>query len=340
MMVMVGPVPPVVSPSSASGKDIPPPRAKVAHAVPSALESVQGYNSISGIPPPISGGGAFGPQSAAAVYNHIHDTASKRIQTLDYIRNAHDGRVYWFNTLHFSKADLYRLPYFEKRKLTRRGINYLFLGLSLPPILDVGSSLIEYLKALNALLLEFETFQQMHPADGGTGSSLARARLPQMFKRSAHTSTKARRASSANEIGLPMQASDHSDIKAMGNVASSTNAASTVSAFPSGAESSDLLPGEEYTYLLTPTLPFDPDYFETFATLCDVLIDCYTRLTILVTSPTVCSVHLNELFTKADAKLRKLIVSSLVREFEDSSRTGVKSEIAGVSRVVLGGLLG
>jgi hypothetical protein len=32
-------------------------------------------------------------------------------------------------------------------------------------------------------------------------------------------------------------------------------------------ESSDLHPGEEYTYLLTPSLPFEPDFFETFATL-------------------------------------------------------------------------
>lgn len=199
---------------------------------------------------------------------------------------------------------------------------------------------MEYIKTLNALLLEFETFQSYHPADGGTTSSLARARFPQMFKRSGHTTTKTRRASSATEIGLPMQSSDHSDIKAMGNIASSTNAASSVPAFPSHSESSDLLPGEEYTYLLTPALPFDPDFFETFATLCDVLIDCYSRLSSLVVAPSVCTVALGEMFAKTDARLRKVMVAGVIREFEDASRNSVKTEIAGVNRVVMGGLLG
>ena len=233
-----------------------------------------------------------------------------------------------------------RMPYFDPKRLSRRAINFLLLGLSLPPILDAYSTPMEYLRALHALLLEFEAFQQVHNPDGNFSSNLVRARLPQMFKRSTYTGNKARRASSANEIGLPMHFSDPSDVKAMtGNLASSATAASAVTSFPN-TDSSDLLPGEEYTYLLTPSLPFDPDFFETFVTLCDVLIDCYNRLTGLISSPAMCNTALGELFTKTDAKLRKVMVAGVVRDFEDASRTGAKSEIAGVSRVVLGGLLG
>ncbi|KAI7978564.1 hypothetical protein EIK77_006899 [Talaromyces pinophilus] len=199
---------------------------------------------------------------------------------------------------------------------------------------------MEYLRALHALLLEFETFQQVHNPDGNFSSNLVRARLPQMFKRATYTGNKTRRASSANEIGLPMHFSDSSDVKAMtGNLASSATAASAVTSFPN-TDSSDLLPGEEYTYLLTPSLPFDPDFFETFVTLCDVLIDCYNRLTGLISSPAVCNTALADLFTKTDAKLRKVMVAGVVRDFEDASRSSAKSEIGGVSRVVLGGLLG
>lgn len=136
-----------------------------------------------------------------------------------------------------------------------------------------------------------------------------------------------------------MQSSDPSDLKTTaGNLGSASSGAS-VTSFPL-TESSDLLPGEEYTYLLTPSLPFEPDFFETFATLCDVLIDCYSRLTALVSSPSVCTVALGETFSKADSRLRKIIVAGAVREFEDASRNSAKSEVAGVSRVVLGGLLG
>ncbi|KAJ5570378.1 uncharacterized protein N7459_009808 [Penicillium hispanicum] len=267
--------------------------------------------------------------------------AAKRISTLDYLRKALEGRVYWFNTVHFSRGDISRLPYFEPRKLSRRAVNYLLLGLSLPSILDVSSTPFEYLRALNALLLEFETFQSVHPPDGSSSSSLARARIPQMFKRAAHAGTKTRRASSATEIGLPMQSSDPSDLKttAGNNITSPSTAAASVISFPL-TESSDLLPGEEYTYLLTPSLPFEPDFFETFAALCDVLIDCYGRIVALVSSPSVCSIALGETFSKADAKLRKIMVAGAVREFEDASRNNAKNEVAGVSRVVLGGLVG
>lgn len=255
------------------------------------------------------------------------------------VLNRHEGRIYWFNTVHFSRTDIGRIPYFESRKLSRRAINYLLLGLSLPPILDVSSTPAEYLRALNALLVEFETFQQVHPPDGSSSSSLARARIPQMFKRAAQAGAKTRRASSATEIGLPMQSSDPSDLKGMtGNISSSASAAAVIS-FPH-TEASELLPGEEYSYLLTPSLPFEPDYFETFVTLCDVLIDCYTRLASLISSPSVCTVGLGEMFSKADAKIRKIMVAGIVREFEDASRNNAKNEVFGVSRVVLGGLLG
>jgi hypothetical protein len=155
-----------------------------------------------------------------------------------------------------------------------------------------------------------------------------------MFKRATHsTGGKGRRTSSAAEIGLPISSSDPVEIKSMSGMAP----VSTNSSFPSNDQ--ELLPGEEYTYLLTPSLPFDPDFYETFATLCDVLIDCYTRVMNLINSPALCTPNVHEMFSKADAKVRKVIVSGVVREFEDWSRTSVKTEIAGVGKVVLGGLI-
>ncbi|KAG9237551.1 hypothetical protein BJ875DRAFT_141958 [Amylocarpus encephaloides] len=290
-------------------------------------------------------GGPTGPTQIASqqppsptleniTYQHIQETSSKRISTLDYLRKAHEGRVYWFNTLLFNKPDLQRMPYFDPRKLARRATNYLLLGLSLPTVLDLNSSNVyEFLKTLNALLSEFESYQQVHPADGA--SSLSRGRFPQMFKRATGAGSKGRRTSSAADIGLPM-GNDAFDSKSTGGNTSIGGSGSATS-FPVGE--TDLLPGEEYTYLLTPSLPFDPDFYETFATLCDVLIDCYTKLSSLVASPRDCNPTMAELFTKADARVRKIIVQGVVKEFEDSSRAGVKQEVGSVGRVVLGGLM-
>lgn len=254
----------------------------------------------------------------------------------DNFFDRHDGRVYWFNTLRFTKADISKMPFFEPKKLASRATNYLFLGLSLPAVLDLNaSSPADYLRALNSLLTEFESYQQLHPPDGSSTSSLSRARIPQMFKRATHASTKGRRTSSAAGIGLPMSGSDPSEIKAMTNASGAS--ISKTSSVPSSDQ--ELAPGEEYTYLLTPSLPFDPDFFETFATLCDVLIDCYTKIMSLVPSPNAIGPSVGDNFSKADAKLRKVMVSGVIKEFEEASRAGAKAEFAGVGKVILGGLM-
>lgn len=233
-----------------------------------------------------------------------------------------------------SKPDLQRTSNIDSRKLARRATNFLLLGLSLPHIIDLYSStLMEFLKTFNALLSEFESFQQTHPPEGFSTSSLSRGRLPQMFKRATTTGSKGRRTSAASDIGLPL--SSEENVKSNNiNGASTTNPAMS---FPTSEN--DLLPGEEYTYLLTPSLPFDPDLNETFETLCDVLIECYTKLLSLVSSQRETTPTIAELFTKVDAKIKKLIVQGVVKEFEDTSRSGMKSEIMGVGKVVLGGLI-
>ncbi|KAI1274574.1 hypothetical protein F5Y07DRAFT_211543 [Xylaria sp. FL0933] len=273
------------------------------------------------------------PTETPTLYYHIQDVANKRISTLDYLRKAHEGRIYWLNTLLFDKPDLARMPYFDSRKLARRATNYLLLGLSIPVVIDLNSSTpLEFLRSLNTLLNEFDSYQQIHTENGVSSSSLSRARLPQMFRR---PGGKGRRQSGAASIDYadPNGASFNKD-------GSAVNAApASVINFGLGGEGNDLLAGEEYTHLLTPNLPFDPDFFETFATLCDVLIDCYQRLISLLTGPKDCTPVMLELFTKADQRVRKIIIQGVVKEFEDSSRTGLKQEVANVGKVVLGGLM-
>ncbi|KAI1497811.1 hypothetical protein F5X99DRAFT_352597 [Biscogniauxia marginata] len=278
---------------------------------------------------------------ASSLHQHIQDTANKRISTLDYLRKAHEGRVYWFNTLLFDKPDLQRMPYFDGRKIARRATNYLLLGLSLPAVIDLNSSTpLEFLRSLNTLLTEFESYQQIHTETGVSTSSLSRARFPQMFRRGA--GGKGRRQSGAAGAGMDYFDGNGNGGAGGGAVAdgSAVNSAPAgVISFGLGGEGNDLLPGEEYTHLLTPNLPFDPDFFETFATLCDVLIDCYTRLMSLLPTPRDCTPIIAELFTKADTRVRKIIIQGVVKEFEDSSRTGLRQEMMNVGKVVIGGLL-
>jgi hypothetical protein len=260
---------------------------------------------------------------------------------------SHEGRIYWFNTLLFSKSDLTRLPSFTTRNQARRATHYLLLGFSLPTILDLNAnSPSDYLKALNALLMEFEQYQSIHPADGSTPSSLSRARLPQMFKRAnmgmgmgMSMGSKGRRSSSANgDFPLLTPSNSFTGSETSGGMGGGFDSPPTTD--------DSLLPNESYTHLQTPSLPFDPDFFSTFATLCDVLIDCYTKILSMLSTPeSVASAGggvpslVGDLFNKADARVRKIILAGVVREFEDSCRAGLKSEVGGVGKVVLGGLM-
>ncbi|KAI0018724.1 hypothetical protein F4780DRAFT_501439 [Xylariomycetidae sp. FL0641] len=315
------------------------------------------YNTVAQTttsPPLLQTGLPLPPTESPSLHQHIHDLANKRISTLDYLRKAHEGRVYWFNTLLFDKPDLARMPYFDSRKLARRATNYLLLGLSLPAVVDLNSSTpLEFLRSLNTLLNEFDSYQAIHTENGVNSSSLSRARLPQMFRRG--RDGKGRRQSGAtgsiaegatSSFYMPTSTSSPSGDGGMGLLGSGLGDGSAVNSAPAGVinfglggEGNDLLPGEEYTHLLTPNLPFDPDFFETFATLCDVLIDCYARLMALLPTPRDCSPTIAELFTKADVRVRKIIIQGVVKEFEDTSRLGLKQEIASVGKVVLGGLV-
>jgi len=246
----------------------------------------------------------------------------------------HEGRIYWFNTLLFSRPDLTRLPSFSPRNLSRRATQYLLLGFSLPSILDLNSSsAADYLRALLSLLTEFEQYQAIHPVDGSAPASLVRGRLGMgmggVFKRvNASVGGKGRRSSS---VGGGFEGSGLDG--PLGNM-------------DVGLESDGLLPNESYSLLQTPSLPFEPDFFSTFATLCDVLIDCYTKILSLLSTPeSIVNAGgglpstVGDLFNKADAKVRKVILAGVVREFEDGCRGGVRAEVGGVGKVVLGGLM-
>jgi hypothetical protein len=296
-------------------------------------QSTYGGNAFGGLQPAaqLSTGGSATPH---IIFQHIHEMASKRISTLDYLRKAHEGRIYWFNTLLFAKSDLTRLPSHTPRNLSRRATHYLLLGFSLPTILDLNAnSSTDYLKALNALLMEFEQYQSIHPPDGSAPSSLSRGRIPQMFKRATVISGKSRRSSSAAN-----------DFPALTPQSSFQEPAYSVDSPPT--DDLTLLPNESYIYLQTPNLPFDPDFFSTFATLCDVLIDCYTKILSLLNTPESILLAgggvpsaVGDLFSKADARVRKIILGGVVREFEESCRQGVRGEVGGVGKVVLGGLM-
>jgi len=269
-----------------------------------------------------------GGQNPSAVYQSILETTQKRMATIDYLKRVHEGDVYYLTTLHYPPGSVSALPSMHAHKLGRRATSYYLLGYSLPALLDLNSgSPMEYLKALIALLQEFETYQSLSGTDGAS-NSLGRGRMGQMFKSSMGMGLGKGRRSSAATDSIALDPQSASFPFPSGGLGSPQETTSPVNAS-----------GHDFQHLLTPSLPFDPDFSTTFATLCDTMVETYSNLLNLITTPEQCSPTVGEAFAKADKSVRKILVANVMREFEESTRNGIKSEVAGLGKLVLGGLM-
>ena len=297
------------------------------------ISSSHGPNGLSLQPAATAPAVTAGGYNPRAVYQQIHETSAKRMATIEYLRKVHDGNIFYFGTLHYTPSSLQAIPAMHPLKMGRRANNYLVLGYSLPALLDLNSgSPLDYLKALSALLQEFETYQSLSGFDS-SGNSISKGRMGQMFKSGmglGNRAGKGRRASTATDsISITANSPEF-----LGLPKSSNEAVS-----PQDAPSPINTIGHDFQHLVTPHLPFDPDFSTTYATLCDTLIDTYAKLLDLVSTPDLCGASVGEAFAKADKAIRKILVSNVMREFEDSTRANVKSEVAGLGRLMLGGLM-
>lgn len=278
-----------------------------------------------------------GPLNPNTIYSQIQETSTKRMATIDYLRKLHEGDIFYFGAYHYSQGGLSAMPSMQQHKLARRATNYFVLGYSLPAILDMNSgSPMEYLKALSSLLAEFEEYQNLSGFDA-SGNLVSRGRMGQMFKSGMGFGTrtgKGRRSSTAiapdnlsidsrqaDLLGVPTSGKG-SDVGSLQDLTSPINPT-----------------GHEFAFLLTPHVPFEPDFLTTLGTLCDTLIDAYAKLMDLVSGPESCTPSVGDAFGKADKAIRKILVANVVREFEDQTRAGIKQEMAGLGKLTLGGLM-
>ncbi|GAB7348041.1 hypothetical protein MBLNU459_g6078t1 [Dothideomycetes sp. NU459] len=272
---------------------------------------------------PTQSGGLLTP---AAVLTHIHELSHKRIATLEYLRKLHEGNVFYFNTLSYSTSNLAHMPALHPARLGRRATNYVLLGTSIPPALDLAANNpLEYLRTLAALLAEYETYQSLNNPD--TSAGLSRGRMGAMFK-SGMRGVKGRRSSAAAE-----------SLMSIDNDSSATLDSMPLPPTSSHHHHHHHHHNHEFTYLQTPTLPFDPEFNTSFATLTDILIDTYGGVLQLLPSPEAVAPGVGEAFGKADKILRKILVQSIVQEFGDVTRKEIKSEVGGLGKVVLSGLM-
>ncbi|CAH1763415.1 11152_t:CDS:2 [Entrophospora sp. SA101] len=213
--------------------------------------------------------------NSSSTYDFLYELVQKRVTTFTYLKQVHEGRIHWLNTVCLNKEDLSIM--YENMRMKKRTGNFFVLGTSLAPILDITNPQ-DYVKALNVMLQEFD------------------------YHTNEHTKQKMKNFLRKSKIVKD----DDTSFQDTG----------------------------EYNYLFVPNIPFDLDYFQTFYTLCDILVEVYNKLLKIVALITkeIDSLARNTLKEELKSIDPMIILSNLGGGGSNSNNTGsVKSTISSTS---------
>ncbi|EPQ58552.1 hypothetical protein GLOTRDRAFT_114937 [Gloeophyllum trabeum ATCC 11539] len=110
-----------------------------------------------GVPSAVPTAGASPALGTATSVEYLRDLLQKRIITLTYMRNVHDGRSHWFHTIMMSRAELDRV--FNNTAMKKRTYRFAILGMSLSTLFDIQQPQ-DLLRGLLNTLNEFENMKE------------------------------------------------------------------------------------------------------------------------------------------------------------------------------------
>ncbi len=93
----------------------------------------------------------------------IEYIVTKRTANFDYIKRAHQGKVYWFNTVQLSKPLINR-GFASHKLLNKRSERWFTLGLSLAKLLEFPNGAL-LVRAMAQLIEEYEHFNDHNSND-------------------------------------------------------------------------------------------------------------------------------------------------------------------------------
>ncbi|KAG9318183.1 hypothetical protein JVU11DRAFT_262 [Chiua virens] len=99
----------------------------------------------------VSNGTSAAAQGTSVEY--LRDLVQKRIITLTYMRNVHEGRSHWFHTIMMSRSELDRV--FNNVAMKKRTHRFAILAMSLSNLLDIPQA-YDYLRGLLNVMNEYD----------------------------------------------------------------------------------------------------------------------------------------------------------------------------------------
>lgn len=230
-------------------------------------------------------------------------------------------------------------------------LHYFFLGGALNNLLELEHlSLLEYVKLLLALIKEYETFTGATDSTpknkiAGVGRRLFRSRIKSNDNTNDPSSMMANSSSSTNS-----SMNTNNNNNSTNNNNNNSNSKSRLSSFGSSHLHQHTANGnnhgnsgssnanniqlhnlssqfQDFQHLKIYHLPFLPDVYETFVSLCETLIIAFKYIgTLLEAAPSATIQESYDLLCKVDDKLRKYVITPTVKDIDTLSRSLIYEE--------------
>jgi len=123
------------------------------------VQSLQSESAASSSTLPVAANGAAVQGTTVEI---LREVVRKRIITLTYLRNVHEGRSHWFHTIMITRAELDRV--FNNSAMKSRTYRFAILGMSLAQSFDVKEPQ-DLLRGLSNALIEYDQNKDDHERD-------------------------------------------------------------------------------------------------------------------------------------------------------------------------------
>ncbi|GAA5932798.1 uncharacterized protein JCM15063_002207 [Sporobolomyces koalae] len=256
--------------------------------------------------------------SLSSTLEMLKGIVQKRITAWTYLRNAGQGKVYWFNTVLLTKEDMRRA--FPNDKMRSRSTRFAILGMSLSSILEISPA-HDFLRGLLSLVQEFEAIPEDKFAalissgpnggggggvgaagangigigsgigtggsaggagGGGAGGGTGGGGSGKGGQKSLFklSSNKSRKPTAGSGISNSGTIHLEGSSASMSGFGSTSSSASMTGSGTGGGNGAEFAFGEasESGYLFIPNIPFELDYFQSLTTTCELLIEVYTKI--------------------------------------------------------------
>ncbi|KAG5732738.1 hypothetical protein E4T56_gene16731 [Termitomyces sp. T112] len=296
---------------------------------------------------------------------YLRDLVQKRIITLTYIRNIHEGRSHWFHTILISRADLEREFSNNSPEIRKRTTRFAILGMSLSNLLDINSPQ-DLLRGLIHTISEYD--QNKDDVEKPKTRQPRRLFRPKISKRGGHEyAVSFSESSDASYLmipHLPFPLDYHQTLLSLLDVISEVYNKISKILGPSPIASQHMMgplgllsPHPGVSYILsgdtTPTGTVNPtqhttlnsQYHSPYGGPDDMSSSLWnianpnngtgglTNGGVLGTPPPNLSASFGESVLKIDGKIRK-ITSTLLKELDTFARNAIKDELASLDSLL------